>query len=383
MSAYNLARWMRDQGNEVGILTTAKSKTEEALDVEVDGFRVWRVWMPRPYPQYHYASASKWLKPIYHLLDHFDPRNRWMVRKIIKKFNPSYINVHFIQGIGYNALHEIGQQKVSTIFFLHDLGLACVRMAMFRDGKECQKQCTLCTLSSKWKAKLVAEVPKIGFCSPSRALLAKLSEFFPIQRYPNTSILNANKYPPATVQRVDSEHVRFIYVGRLHASKGVAQLLAAAAQLAPHHHFTLTVTGNGPDEDALRQAYGDASWCHFTGFVSQAEVSNLMANSDLLCIPSIWLENSPGVVIQALGLGLPVIGSDKGGIPELVRDGVTGRLLPPGDIDAWRDAMKEILVDRKKLDVWRKNCESDRQRFEQDSIGREIIDFQDHLNGHR
>jgi len=52
---------------------------------------------------------------------------------------------------------------------------------------------------------------------------------------------------------------------------------------------------------------------------SQQQVMDLMANSDVLCVPSIWIENSPGVVIQALGIGLPVLGSDRGGITSLVR----------------------------------------------------------------
>jgi glycosyltransferase involved in cell wall biosynthesis len=73
------------------------------------------------------------------------------------------------------------------------------------------------------------------------------------------------------------------------------------------------------------------------------DISNIMVNSDILCIPSIWAENSPGVVIHALSLGLPVIGSDKAGIPELVEDGKNGLLVPPGDMLAWQVALERIL----------------------------------------
>src|SRR2546430_14190684 len=69
----------------------------------------------------------------------------------------------------------------------------------------------------------------------------------------------------------------------------------------------------------LFRSFGDRAWCRFHGHVAQQQVSNFMQGSDVLCVPSLWQENSPGVVIHALSQGLPVIGSDKGGIPELVR----------------------------------------------------------------
>ena len=375
MSAYNLAQWLRSAGCEIGVLTTAKSPEEVCEGKEENGIRVWRVWMPRLYPMYYMAKAKAWQKPLWHLQDHFDPRNRTVVARVLDVFKPEHVNIHILQGIGYNVLAEIGQRNIPATFFLHDLGLACIRMAMFRKGQECTSPCGLCRISSAYKASLVARVPRIGFCSPSRANLEKLAQYFPVKNYRNTAIMNPNKYPPATAERRSGAVLRLLYVGRLHSTKGVDILLVAAAALAEMYDFTLTIVGSGPDEKALRAKYASARWCHFTGFVSQMEISNLMVNSDLLCIPSIWLENSPGVVIHALGLGLPVIGSDKGGIPELIEDGKNGLLFPANDVAALRRVLENILRDPSVLAGWRDYALAQAQKFDPDYLGKQITEL--------
>ncbi len=375
MSAYNLAQWLRNAGCEVGVLTTAQSPEEVCEGKEENGIKVWRIWMPRLYSMYHMSTAKAWQKPFWHLQDHIDPRNRTLVARVLDAFRPEHVNIHILQGIGYNVLAEIGRRNIPTTFFLHDLGLACIRMAMFRKGSECTRPCGLCRISSAYKASLVAQVPRIGFCSPSRANLEKLAQYFPVKGYRNAAIMNPNTYPPATTERRPSDVLRLLYVGRLHSTKGVDILLAAAAVLAETYSFTLTIVGSGPDEQTLRTKYAAARWCHFTGFVSQMEISNLMINSDLLCIPSVWLENSPGVVIHALGLGLPVIGSDKGGIPELVEAGKNGLLFPANDEAALRRVLENILRDSSVLEGWRDYALAHAHKFDPDYLGKQIMEL--------
>ena len=375
MSAHNLAQWLRKQGAEVGVLTTAKAPEDVCEGKEENGIKIWRVWMPRLYSMYYMSRAKAWQKPIWHLQDHIDPRNRTIVARVLDMFKPHHINIHILQGIGYNALVEIGKRNIPTTYFLHDLGLACIRMAMFRKGCECVSQCALCKVSSVYKAGLVAQVPQIGFCSPSRANLEKLSHFFPVKKRRNAAIMNPNLYPPVTVERKASEILRILYVGRLHSTKGVHVLLAAAAALADKYAFKLTIVGSGPDETILREKYAEAHWCQFTGFVRQVEISNIMLNSDVLCIPSIWLENSPGVVIHALSLGLPVIGSDKGGIPELVEDNKNGILFPANNVEALREVLEKIMQDTSVLKGWRDYALTQTHKFDQDYLGKQILEL--------
>jgi len=387
MSAHSQALWLRDQGHEVAVLTTAQRPADEMHGALVDGLRMYRFHLPRLYPVYRFAAAKAWQKPLWHLQDHLDPSNRRIASRVLDEFRPDVATLHVVQGLGYNVLTELAARDVPVVYFLHDLGLACVKMSMFRNGQECEKQCSVCSLSSWYKESLIRKLPRVGFCSPSRANLSRVAEFLPIQRYPHTAILNPNRYPAATVPRTDSATLRVLYAGRIHQTKGVDVLLQSARRLqqagSSTRPFHVTVVGTGPQEAALRAEFGAEPWCTFTGFVNQADLSNIMLNSDVLCVPSIWFENSPGVLIQALGLGLPVLGSNIGGIPELVEHGHNGLVLPPGDVEAWRSALEDVLQAPERLSDWRSYALANSSRFDQDYLGRLTLEFIETVIGTR
>jgi glycosyltransferase involved in cell wall biosynthesis len=375
-SAYNLINWLQAQGHECAVLTTAKDEADICDGTpDANGVKIWRVLMPRAYQMTEFLNTPQWKKPFWHLQDHFDPRNARIMRRVLDAFAPDFINIHMLQGVGYNTLAEIARRDIPVCYVLPDLGLACIRMNMFKKGQDCAGHCGSCQLSTRYKLSKLRGLRRLGFCSPSRAILQKLSDYVPVQQYPHASILNANKYPHPTRPRKPGAEFRYVYVGRLHASKGIDILLAAAARLAAAHDISVTVVGGGPSEVKLRESFGAQPWCHFTGNVAQAEVANYIGDADVLCIPSLWLENSPGVVIHALGLGVPVIGSDKGGIPELVRHGENGLLVPPGDVDAWEAAMQRLLQDSALREELRANAAKQAKDFDQDTIGRKIFDF--------
>ena len=373
--AYNIATWLARNGHEVAVLTTAPTKEDEVLDEVVEGVRIWRLFTARAYTVFEAVEAAGWKKPFWHMQDIFDPRNERMVSKVLDAFEPDFVNVHYIQGIGYNALKTLGARDLPTAYTLHDISLACIKMSMFNGGRECESLCTTCALSAKVKRSYLRSIRRIGFISPSRANLDRLSGLQPIAPYPRAHILNATRYPKPTVQHQPSDALRLLYVGRLDATKGIDVLLRAVQPLAETHDFSLKVVGSGPDETALRQAYGHLPWVTFTGQIPLQQATDEMAASDMLFIPSIWLENSPGVVIQALGVSLPVMGSDKGGIPELVTHGENGVLVPPGDVDAWREAIRSILDDPSQLEKYRRNANLRSAEFDQDYLAGRVLDF--------
>jgi glycosyltransferase involved in cell wall biosynthesis len=374
-SAARLAEYWAAHGHEPAVITTAKNSSEELNGELVNGVRTWRVFMPRPYPTFHFSRAPGWQKPIWHLLDHFHPENERILARVLDEFRPDFVNVHMIQGIGYNSLRQLARRNIPTVYVLHDLGLACIRQSMFKGNEDCPGQCQLCRLSCAYKLKLVSRIPRLGFSSPSRANLERLARFFPVNSRKTAVILDPNRYPAATQARTESTTPRLLFVGRLHESKGIKLLLQVARELARHRTFTLTVVGTGPLEEELRARYAGEAWCRFTGFIDHSAMSNLMVNSDLLCIPSVWQENSPGVIIHALGLGLPVLASRKGGIPELVTDGVTGALVEAGDEAAWTLALEQLLEQPSRLQEWRKNALERVAQFDQDRLASGFLDF--------
>jgi glycosyltransferase involved in cell wall biosynthesis len=384
ISAQNSLRWLRDQGHDVGAITMAEEGQEELFGEEIDGVRVWRLRWPRPHTHLEHDKAKPIQKLIWHAQDHFDPRNRRLMSRALDEFTPDIALVRVISGIGYNSYYELAKRDIPTICFMHDMNLICGKSDMFKNGQRCDGPCGICKLISRIRFSAVSSIPRVSFCSPSRSNLELASRHIPLHKFSSVSILNANKYASATVKRTASDHLRFLYVGRLHGSKGIETLLNAASLLAEDHWFTLTVVGTGPQETELREKYEKRPWCKFTGQISQVEVANYMMNSDVLCIPSIWLENSPGVVIHALSIGLPVVGSDTGGIPEYVQHDENGLLVAPGDVSAWRAALAHVLGNKSALARWRQFATANASRFDQDVIGRQIVaHMTETIEGHR
>ena len=372
VSARNLSELLVDDGHEVLVVRACDRGEEEGEETTVSNVRIVRLKTPHIYPVFRFYEASPLKKPLWHLQDHFDPSLKRKFGSILDEFAPDLVNVHLLQGLGYPLLKEISKRRIPVNYVLPDLGLACIRMNMFKKGKDCLSQCLPCRASARYKLHLIRAQTSISFVSPSRANLETLAHYFPVKDYPNSVILNPNTYPKPNIAHTNSDTLRLLYAGRMHDSKGIDILLEAVEALAGKHPITLTLAGQGQQEEDLRARFGGASWCSFLGFISHGELADRMMESDLLCIPSIWAENSPGVVIQALGNGLPVMGSNRGGIPELVRDGHNGSLVTDMTVAGWREALERILVNRDLLSGWRQNAIAETKSFDSAEIGKKM-----------
>ena len=92
-----------------------------------------------------------------------------------------------------------------------------------------------------------------------------------------------------------------------------------------------------------------AARAHFRGTVSLPELQSLYQEADLLILPSIWQESYGLPVAEAMASGVPVLATRSGGVPELVEDGVSGRLVPRFDVHALTHVLREMLADPDRL----------------------------------
>lgn len=135
-----------------------------------------------------------------------------------------------------------------------------------------------------------------------------------------------------------------LYFGRLVDEKGVDVLLRAAAQ-APG--VKIKIIGNGPDEDNLHRLAQELklSNVEFLGPMWGEALDAVLAHARFVIVPSVWHENFPYVINQSFAFGKPVIGSDRGGIPEMVHDGERGLIYPAQDHAALAAAMTSLWND--------------------------------------
>jgi glycosyltransferase involved in cell wall biosynthesis len=200
------------------------------------------------------------------------------------------------------------------------------------------------------------------------------------------------------VQRVNGalkQAPRLLFVGRISPDKGVHLLVEAFDRVArersdveltlvgkvgmlPFDLVNLLLTDDADALDSLRPFYGQSTlaWLskevlgqkrsyrqqlesrlspqaaarvHFVGSVSLEELIRLYSQADLLVLPSVWRESYGMPIAESMASGVAVLASDTGGVPELIDEGVTGRLVPRLDVDALAGAMRELLADRDRL----------------------------------
>ncbi|MCX7805849.1 MAG: glycosyltransferase family 4 protein [Planctomycetota bacterium] len=144
------------------------------------------------------------------------------------------------------------------------------------------------------------------------------------------------------------EDVLVGFVGRLHPDKGPQVLLEAALPLLrSNRNIRLVYVGIGHLEKELparAEGLGLAGRVNFTGF--REDMIQVMASLDVLVLPSLSCDASSTVLKEAMAMGIPAVATDVGGAREIVDDGVSGLIVPPGDIPALSGAIARLAADR-------------------------------------
>ncbi|OES44928.1 glycosyltransferase family 4 protein [Domibacillus iocasae] len=128
-------------------------------------------------------------------------------------------------------------------------------------------------------------------------------------------------------------------VARLHPIKGHEIVFEALRRLDVKPHLLLI--GDGPIEDELREKVKDIRDCvHFLGF--RKDVASLYAASDVALLAS-YSESFPLALLEAANERIPLISTDVGGVGELIAEGETGWIIPPGDAEALAEAIRQAM----------------------------------------
>lgn len=143
--------------------------------------------------------------------------------------------------------------------------------------------------------------------------------------------------------------LRVGYVGQVKRHKGVDLVLEAWGKLSGSAPRELHIYGSAVGEESygaqIRRMVSAADAAQWHGEYKGAEVWAVLAQLDVLVVPSRWVENSPNAILEAQAVGIPVIGSNLGGIAELVRDGENGLLFAVDDADELAKRLQRLLDD--------------------------------------
>lgn len=147
-------------------------------------------------------------------------------------------------------------------------------------------------------------------------------------------------------------------VGMFEERKGQTVLLEAISRLTqksmPHLHLILV--GEGPDEQMLKEKVRFMKLeKHVTFFPFTREPEYVFERIDILVLSSLFKEGLPNVLLEAMAMKIPVVSSKMAGVPEIVKDGKTGYMVEPGDIDQLAGAIHKIWSNQETYQQMREN----------------------------
>jgi glycosyltransferase involved in cell wall biosynthesis len=275
----------------------------------------------------------------------FNPAVHRRTRELIRDFEPDLIHVHnFLRRLSVAPFYAARGTGVATLLTVHDFQLFCPRTwALRADGSPCRDprllRCAfgacrgglegasgrvvyaLNTLRQRAAAHVVRR-HATRIVAPSAALAERLGAT--LRR--DVGVLPSRPAPAARGPFEPPASRDLLFVGRLSREKGLLEFLRAFPT-----DLSLTIAGEGPQRAELEELVRDRGLrrVRFAGAVPHERVSRMIREHGGIVLPSVCLENSPMAVAEAHAEGRPVVGSNRGGIPEMVEDGVTGLLFEP------------------------------------------------------
>ncbi|QEN85702.1 glycosyltransferase family 4 protein [Labrys sp. KNU-23] len=354
------------------------------------GVRVWTYPVELPQARQSGSSTRR-----HGRFDHFEALLRQNPRAI-------YHQHSWTTGCGLDHLRAARAQGLRTVLTFHVAGTVCLRGTLLRfgevpcDGLVEEIRCGTCWAESRgaprtaaWAigrlprtlaARAIQGRTRLATALSARALAIgkaqELDEAFELsdrlvavcQWLADT--LTRNGAPPdklalsrhglaasylaeakqaAAQKRSEDTRLRLVYLGRWDRAKGIHVAVAALRSLRPETPVELSIHAIGAAEDdgyeaEVRALAEDDPRIRFLPPLPRGDIAAALAVHDVLLVPSLWLETGPLVVLEAQAAGLYVLGSDLGGIAELLVGAGGGELLRPGSVPDWAKAIARLVA---------------------------------------
>ncbi len=337
-------------GHEVHVFSTQSQKNQPSLDAA------------RFVKRFDYSRSEGALRDAHKAVAFLWNREaKRAMTETLRDLRPDVIHLHNIyHHLSTSILAPIRQSRIPCVQTLHDYKLACPNYKMFTEGSVCERckgrnyfesvvhQCLFPSTAANMLAAVEMGMTKLAqsyertvkiFIAPSQFLADKMVAWGePSSKF--EVIPNPVDIPEVSASR-DGNFL--LAVGRLSIEKGFDTLIRAAARVPD---VRIKIAGIGPEESRLKQLVKtlNAKNIEFVGFLRHDDLGEMRRRAMGLVVPSVWYENAPLAVLEALADGLPVIASRIGGLPELVEDGNNGFLFDAQSPEALAIAMKRFVT---------------------------------------
>lgn len=302
----------------------------------------------------------------------FNPDIERFFERFLGEAQPDILHFQHLMSLSYRLIAQAQRRSLPAVLTLHDYWFICSNSQLiWPDARICQgkalglncARCALARVRSPWVRPLrPIAVPFLfirdalvrrsammadRLIAPSRFLIEQyVRAGFPSDRFVylenGVDVERIRKHPRRP--SVDGR-VRFTYLGALAWQKGV-HVVVEAFRSIPAEKAVLRIYGDPtvfPEYAAYLRQRANPTNTSFEGPIPNEEVGRVLAETDVVVVPSLWYENSPVVIQEAFAAGVPVIASDLGALAEKVQPGKNGWRCPPGDIGAWQACLLSIL----------------------------------------
>ncbi len=257
--------------------------------------------------------------------------------RVMREFRPDVIQAHFAVPAGAAAYVLSGLFRVPYVITAHGGDVP---------GGAPQK-------TDKW-FRLVQPLTRPFWKKAARVIsVSQQTRRFALQHYPVDiqvipNGIDTQACQPGTFD--PNQPARILYIGRFPPEKNAAAVPAVLERIRGLD-WRCAMLGDGPQMEAIRQSLaqsGLSERVELPGWVSPQEVNQWLARSDILLMPSL-LDSMPIAGLQGLAMGLALVLSDIGSCPDYIDRGRNGFLVPPGDVAAYAEALRQLLSDKELL----------------------------------
>jgi glycosyltransferase involved in cell wall biosynthesis len=341
----NLAEALSSRGHEVAVVTTCapdnQQRQEKLNGVDVFRFFPKNIWWN--FERFKEGNShSTHMKLLWNMIDLWNRNAGRHLRSYLQQLRPDVIHTNNIKGFSPIIWHEARQLSIPIIHTAHDYQMLCWRGTMVcnSNGSNCWG-CSTYSTWYKWHSRAIDL-----FCSPSEFLLQRHCG---LGLKPKASTVIRNGVPGAVPTDgpdglgISSTPLKLLYLGQLTNDKGIAVLLEALRTI-PDVPLDMYIAGRGKMEALVREAALADKRIQFHGFVEGSRKRDLLAQCEMLVVPSTWPENAPLTVAEGLSNGLGVVASQIGALPEMIHHESNGLLVPPDDPAALAQTIRRLAA---------------------------------------